>query len=256
MRAPAPLLALLALVLPAPAAAQGSRVSLAPFVGRAMVSPIFDHTSRAILNYPVDGGQQVTESRAQELEVRDATVFGARLEARVVRGWNAFVEGARGRTRFDWFDSLSVVGSGTSPIAMMHVSRYTGRATIEHLALGLGRRFAPWRPEVEMGAGAGWTLQSFELEKYDVVCTPSVGFECPPGAGPWEKRYVSPGAAGSLSLRWAMRPWAGLEARSTFTAVRTDVEKLTNGCARADVSTPCQVWVRGVQLAVGLSVRP
>lgn len=253
-------LAVALVLVPSALAAQAWHFSVAPFVGRTMSSPIAEPVARVVYPSPGGGGQWTTYTNVRRLELRDATVAGARVERRFGRAWTAFAEGAYGRTELDWLEITSIVGSGPESLSSSEMRRTTRDASTATLSLGAGRQFTLWRPELELGLGAAASVQRFDLDRWPGMnCPTADSTQCE--ADPWDETYVAPGGAGSLSLRWALRPSLGLEARSLLTAVRAAVGDLRNCPAILDLggaSASCsgsRSWVRAAQLSLGLSVR-
>lgn len=139
---PRPLLLALALAAAAPAAlgAQGWRLSVTPFAGRAGSGPLFDHHVRRTEPWPGGEGQEVTTTMERRLSLADFTVAGARLEYRPRRTAAVFVEGSYGKSQMRWLDHYSAVGSGAFPIGTEQTVRREHGASLAELALG-----AAWR---------------------------------------------------------------------------------------------------------------
>jgi hypothetical protein len=228
-----------------PLGAQVWRVSLTPFAGGALTSPLYERSAR-------DAGG----TRRRRLDLDDAAVAGARVEVRVGPRWLLFAEGAYGRTEADYLDS-NVAVPGSTDLSIRSELRYAEASTTE-LALGLGRRFALAESRLELGLGAGASLRRFGLEQRGPLCYAAVDFSCRE-PDPWEDHYWVPGVAGSVALRLALTPTVGIEGRSLLSAGSANVRALGETCyGPGDGPAPCAARSRrvlGAQLSLGISVR-
>ena len=198
--------------------AQQPRLTIAPLVGRADPSSIYDHT--IVFPPASSGGSPVTS--VERLSVNPATTVGATVDFRVGASWVLSARASRGSSKYEYFQRDESGG-------LVSQNEERGPAEVTSAALTLGRRFDAVPLLTYLDLFAGGSLQVLNVRPFPGCGAPppppSAGVVTVPfGCDAWHHRYSAPGVIGGAQLHRRIAEHWGFHGGGSFSLSRADTK--------------------------------